>query len=456
MGKYLEVKNIFHKKKVCYKAFLVLRVCEKEFIIKSSRLDIRAIVAWCLYDWGISAFPVIVTTFVIATYFTSQIAINPIIGTHQWGIAMTIAGIIIAILSPVCGAIADYNRRRKSWLFAFTLLMIVSSALLWFAKPESFAAHYMLITVILGTIAFNMCMVFYNAILIDIAPLNYVGRISGWGWGVGYLGGLAILMIALFGFMNTQPAWLNIKTDEHIRICGPLVAVWSLLFTWPLFFMVSEKSHKKMPIFQAIRYGMNDVISTFKMLLSEKNILIFLLAQMVYIDGLNSLFAFGGIYAAGTFHMGMKDVLLFGIVMNIFAGMGSILLAWVDDWIGPRSTILFSLSCLTLLGLSIVLTKSLTHFWILACFLSLFVGPVQSSSRSLMAHLVPKDKATELFGFYILSGKVSTFLGPWLLGVMTLHFNSQRAGMGSLLCFFIVGACILLFVRNKHSLGACK
>jgi len=415
--------------------------------LQNLRKNFNAIVAWCIYDWGISAFPVIVTTFVFATYFTSKIAVNKIIGTHQWGNALALAGVLIAILSPILGAIADYSGKRKYWLGAFTVLTIISSALLWYAFPNYTYVDFTLACVVLGTIGLNICMVFYNALLPNLVPSDHIGRISGWGWGLGYFGGLAILIIAFYGFVNTQASWLNSTTFEQVRICGPLVAIWTLLFALPLFAIVPEYPSSELSMMQSIRHGIKSVVLTLKSMMHQKTIFIFLVAQMIYIDGLNTLFAFGGIYAAGTFHMNISEVLLFGIVMNTFAGLGSFLLAWIDDLLGAKFTILLSLILLALLGLGIVLITNITGFWILACLLSLFVGPVQSSSRSLMAHLVPKEKATEMFGFYILSGKISTFIGPWLLGMITFQFNSQRVGMGSVLIFFVIGAITLWFVR---------
>lgn len=391
------------------------------------------------------------TTFVFATYFTSTVAINPVIGTHQWGDAMALAGIVVAILSPICGAITDYNGRRKYGLFLFTLLVVMSAALLWYAYPGTNNVNFILSCVVLGTIGTALCMVFYNAMLTKLVPLNYLGRVSGWGWGLGYFGGLTALLIAFSAFVNAKPTWLNTTTFEHIRICGPLVALWAIVFSIPLFLWVPDYAITHVRFFQSIKLGIKDLGVTIKMLFQQKYILIFLVAQMIYIDGLNTLFAFGGIYAAGVFHMTLSDVLLFGIVMNVFAGMGSIIFAWVDDLMGPKWVVLLSLTLLTVFGLGIVLVTSKTLFWILACAISLFVGPVQSSSRSLMAHLVPKEKATELFGFYVLSGKISTFIGPWVFGTMTYYFNSQRAGMGAVMGFFVLGGIILLYVKNTAS-----
>jgi len=411
----------------------------------------KAIAAWCIYDWGISAFPVIVTTFVFAPYFTSTIAINSVEGTKHWGISMAVAGIIIACLSPVTGAIADYHGRRKWWLGVITFLLIFSSVLLWYAQPKTSYAIFTLICVAFGTINLNLSMVFYNALLPDLVPRDFVGRISGLGWGLGYCGGLLALIIALVGFIFLKPSWLDIKQFEQIRLCGPLVGLWIFIFTLPLFLFVPDHSFSRLSLPKAVQFGFLDLVPTIRELIREKRILIFLIAQMIYMDGLNSLFLFAGIYAVGTFQLDVVEVLFFGIAMNACAGLGSFMLAWVDDLIGPKKTVLLSLAFLIFFGLAIVLITSKLWFFILGSLLSLFVGPVQSSSRSLMVQLIPKEKATKMFGFYSLSGKLTTFVGPWLVGLITYYANSQRVGMSTVLLFFIGGAIILLAVNMATS-----
>jgi len=416
------------------------------------RNHLHSILAWCLYDWGISAFPVIVITFVFATYFTNQVALNKIVGTQQWGNAMALAGIITAILSPILGAIADSSGKRNYWLGLFTLLVVISAAIMWFVYPNASSTTLMLFCVVLGTIGLNISSVFYNSMLPHLTSSDYIGRVSGWGWGAGYFGGLTVLFIALYGFVNTTPTWLNTATSAQVRICGPLVAAWIVLFTFPLFMLVPAQVSSHVSIRRAAQLGLEHFRLGIKTVLRHKSIGTFLLAQMIYIDGLNTLFVFAGIYAAGTFHMSMTEILLFGIVINACAGIGSIILAWFDDWIGAKFTILLSLLCLFIFGVGTVIVIEKHSFWILSCCLSLFVGSVQSSSRSLMAQLSPPEQTTSMFGFYVLSGKMSTFIGPWLLGFMTAEFSSQRAGMAIVLCFFIVGAIVLLKVPSKPPL----
>ena len=409
-----------------------------------------AIAAWCLYDWAAASFSIIVTTFIFATYFTTKVAENQIIGTYQWANAASLAGIIIALSSPLFGAIADHGGHHKRWLLVFTLIAVISTAFLWFAYPQREAVYYTLLCVVVGTIGFEVALVFYNAFLPHLVSHKYLGRVSGWGWGAGYLGGIAALSIALIVFIRSNPNWLNRETAEQIRICGPFVGLWFLIFSLPLFFLVPDINTPVHPLPQAVRAGWRELLSTLKKLPQEKNILLYLIAHMIYTDGLNTLFAFGGIYAAGTYGLSFEEVIIFGITMNITAGLGAISLAWLDDLLGSKATVLVSLVFLVILGIPILFLHDKYVFWVAALAICVFVGPVQSASRSLMVRLIAtKSTSTEMFGLYALSGKITAFIGPWLLGLMTLTFHSQRVGMATVLIFFAVGALLLLPVRVR-------
>ncbi|OGT36545.1 MAG: MFS transporter [Gammaproteobacteria bacterium RIFCSPHIGHO2_12_FULL_38_14] len=420
-----------------------------------NRRLIASLSAWCLYDWASSSFSVNVTTFIFATYFTTHIAVNEITGTYQWANATSFAGILIAILSPLVGAIADHGGHHKAWLSFFTLLCIISTALLWFAYPHPQFVYYTLILVILGTIGFEVALVFYNAFLPSLAPKNMIGRISGIGWGCGYIGGIVSLAFMLFVFIRSHVAWLPTQQAADIRITGPFVAIWYALFALPLFFIVPDLSIAKQHTFRkVISAGCKELSQTLKKLPQEKNMLLYLIAHMIYADGMNTLFAFGGIYAAGTFGMSFQEVLVFGITMNITAGIGAIALGFMDDWLGSKKTIMTSLSFLILLGIPLLLLKQKYYFWIVALLLCLFVGPVQSASRSLMTRLIiTRESKTEMFGLYALSGKITAFIGPWLLGLSTYIFQSQRFGMATVVVFFIIGMTLISFVSEEQPLS---
>ncbi len=401
---------------------------------------------WALYDWATSAFATLITTFIFAAYFTGKIALDPVMGTSEWGYAEAVAGIFIAIFSPIFGAIADYSGHRRRWLSFFTWMCVVSSAMLWFAYPDSGSVMWALIWVVIGTIGLEVGTVFYNAMLPHIARPDYVGRISGWAWGFGYFGGLLSLIIALFGFVKHPPGFLDTVTMEHVRMVGPFTALWLAIFSFPLLVMSKQKDSMNYPWRRAVTSGLCDLKNTLKALPKHKQILNFLLARLFYIDGLNTVFAFGGIYAGGTFHMTMSQIIEFGIAMNVSAGIGAFIFAWVDDWWGSKQTIELSLVAVTVLGLAVVLAKTVTIFIAVALVIGLFFGPMQSASRSLMTKLAPKEKSNEFFGLYALSGKVTAFMGPALLAMVTDWADSQRMGVASVLIFFVIGGLILMRV----------
>lgn len=408
------------------------------------------IIAWCLFDWANSAFPTLVVTFVFAPYFTEYVAQNNIIGTQQWGNTIALSAFLIALLSPLFGAIADNRGGRKPWLAFCVVLTIISSFLLWYAEPSPHSRQWILGCVLFGYLGFAVGTVFYNAMLSDLVPRQYVGRISGWAWGLGYLGGLACLGIALFVFINHGDTLfhLNFVTKEQIRICGPLVAVWLGLFSLPLFFLSPDRPKTGKSLGEATKMGILLLGQTIRSLSQHKNILYFLIANMLYMDGLNTIFAFGSIYAAGTFGFTLDQVLILGIVMNIAAACGAALFAFMDDFVGAKATILTTLLLMLVGTAGLVVTTSPLGFWLLALLVSSAVGPVQAASRSLMVRLAPRAIATEMFGLFALSGRATTFLGPWLAGFATVHFGSQRFGLAIILIFLILGPLTLFLVRE--------
>lgn len=416
---------------------------------------LRAIISWCLFDWSISPFSVLIITFIFATYFTEKVAVNKIIGTTQWGEASGFAGLIVAVLSPFLGAIVDHEGRRKPWLAILTIIICISSAALWFVKPEVSYVAWALFWVILGTMAVETSTVFYNSMLNELVPPHFLGRLSGWGWGSGYVGGLVALVLALYLFITQGSAWFGLDetTAEHVRICGPLVAVWVIIFSWPLFVFTPDRPSTGLGFIQSIRAGLHSLGRIFRLLHQEyRNILIFLVARMLYIDGLMTIFAFGGIYAAGVFHMGIAEIIQFGIAMNLAAGTGAAILGWLDDARGPKLTILLSLLLMIVCGIGMILVHSKLWFWILGMGLSLGVGPVQAASRSLLIRISPPELITELFGLYNFSGKATAFAGPWVLALVTHWFDSQRAGLSTVFFFMIAGGLLLSLVKVRSPL----
>lgn len=406
----------------------------------------RAIVGWCLYDWANSAFPTLIATFVFAAYFSQAIAETPEQGTSQWGFMTGLAALAIALAAPVLGAIADFGGRRKPWLAAMTALAVVATALLWFAEPSSDWALYALVFAGLGTVGFELGMVFYNAMLPEIAPRAMLGRVSGWGWGLGYAGGLAALGLCFVGFVGAEEPWFGLDREaaEHVRAVPVVAALWMAVFCLPLFWLTPDRpAGEALPIGQAVGRGLAALASTVRHLRDYRTIARFLLARMLYTDGLNTLFAFGGIYAAGTFGMAQQEVLIFGASLNVTAGLGAVAIAFLDDRIGPKPVILMSVGAITAIGAAMLVVEDEAMFWALGLALGAFLGPAQAASRSLMAHLAPAELRTEFFGLYALSGKATAFLGPLMVGWVTAVAASQRAGMATILIFLVAGLVLI-------------
>lgn len=417
--------------------------------VRVSRL---AKASWALYDCGNSAFSAVIVTFVFATYFSEAIARNSIEGTADWGWAMTVGALAVAVLSPTFGAIADIGGRRKPWLVVFTLLTVLGSALLWHAKPHHSFIAYTLIVVILTNIAFEVATVFYNAMLPELVDDDHMGRLSGWGWGLGYIGGLTCLIVALFAFVqaSTPLFGLDKQSAQQIRIVGPLVALWMFTFSIPIFLFTPDTPRSGVPVTEAVRLGLKTLRSTIMNLGQHRQTALFLAARMIYTDGLNTLFAFGGIFAAGVFGMSMDDVIKFGILLNVTAGIGALGFAWVDDWIGAKPTILIALTGLIVTGAIAISATNVSVFWIAGAFLGIFVGPAQAASRSLMGRIAPIEMRAEMFGLYALSGKATAFLGPFILGTVTDWTDSQRVGMATILGFFLVGGIMLALMHHPN------
>jgi len=406
------------------------------------------LVAWCLYDWAYGPFSTIVTTFVFATYFVQAVAPDPIRGTAAWGAAQATAGVIIALVAAPLGAIADHGGRRQSMLRIATLILAGCIGGLWFIRPHPGSMLPALLLVGSATVASEVALALYNAMLPEIAPLGRIGRVSGIAWGLGYLGGISGLLISLFVLVQpaTPPFGLDRASAEPVRATTLVAAAWLLVFAAPLLLM-RERAIHRLPWAQAARRGLAGLAALVHAAAREPVLVRFLVARMVYGDGLITLFAFGAIFAAGTFGMTPQQVLLLGIGLNVTGGIGALGFAMLEDRLGPRSVILTSLACLIGLGAAVLIVRSPTLFWIVAVPLGLFVGPAQSASRSLMAQLAPADRRASFFGLYALSGRITGFVGPASLAAVTAATGSQRAGMCVVLVLLGAGAWLLTGVQ---------
>ncbi len=419
----------------------------------------RAIASWCVYDWANSSFPAIITTFVFAPYFVIGVAESEVAGQSQIAWAVAASALIVAVLSPGLGAIADTAGRRKPWLLALTALCAAGSYLLWYVTPTPAGAApdpgkivLALALFVFANAAFEFATVFYNAMLPDVAPRSHIGRVSGWGWGLGYVGGMVCLLLILFGFAQAEAPLFGIRTEEaeNFRVAGPIAGLWYAVFAVPLFLFTPDRRSAGIGAARAVAEGLATLVESFREIRKYRNVVRYLIARMIYTDGLVTLFAVGAIYAAGTFGMDLPEVIKLGIAMNLTAAIGAGAFAWVDDWIGPKRTVLIALVAITLISAALLLVTSTAWFWALALLFGAFFGPAQAASRSLMVRLAPPEMMTEMFGLYAFSGKSTAFLGPLLLGWVTFLFDSQRAGMATVLVFFIVGGALLTRVEEPR------
>jgi UMF1 family MFS transporter len=441
-----------------------------------------AVTAWIFFDWAAQPYFTLITTFVFAPYFATHVASNPVSGQSMWGFATAAAGLIIALLSPVLGAIADASGRRKPWIAAFGALLVIGSALLWIGKPgDPSVILPLLIAYGIATIGVEFATVFNNAMMPTLVPPDRIGRLSGTGWATGYAGGILSLILVL-GFLAANPATgrtlfgfmplfgLDPVTHQGDRITGPLTGVWFIIFVLPMFLLTPDYPVKR-PVREALREGLLELRQTLRELPKRKSLAAFLLANMVYTDGLVSLFAFGGIYAAGTFGWNTIQIGTFGILLAIAGAFGAWIGGKLDDRLGPKRVIAGSLIIL-LLAVIWILTVDRDHvlffevappvpggglfagpaekvYLLLGCLIGMAGGPLQAASRSLLIRMAPKDRIAQHFGLFALTGKLTSFVGPLLIGAVTFMTSSQKAGMAVLVVFFLAGLMLLRRVREE-------
>jgi UMF1 family MFS transporter len=419
----------------------------------------RAIWSWALYDFANSPFTTLVVTFIYAAYFTEAMVGDTIRGTGLWTLAISATAIVVATLSPLMGAVADRGGLRKAFLVLFTLICILATIRLAGIPPGaqgSSNAGRALIWFIIANIAFEMGNVFYNAYLPDVAPAHRIGRVSGYGWSMGYLGGLLALILALVGFVQPEVPWFGFSrtAGENVRATNLLVAIWFAIFSIPIVLWVHDNESKAARTHGVITSSYRQIVATLGAVRKYRQVFRFLLARLLYNDGLVTVFAFafGGIYAAGTFGFTIEEILIFGIVLNLTAGIGAFVCGFLDDALGGKRTIQLSLIGLILATLLAMLAPSRTWFWVAGIVIGICSGPNQSASRSLMGRFVPANKQNEFFGFFAFSGKATAFVGPFLLGRLTEAFDSQRIGVSIILVLFAAGALVLLRVNEREGM----
>ncbi len=454
-------------------------------VIEQKRVSRRGIWGWMLFDWAQQPFHTLIITFVFAPYFASAVAPNAAEGQELWGLATGVGGLLIALSSPILGAIADASGPRKPWIAVFAIIGILANMALWFAVPDMQHLWLVLVLVSLAVFGMEFAAVFNNAMMPGLVPREELGRLSGSAWGLGYLGGLVSLILVL-GFMSASPETgrtllgvepifgLDAAAREGDRAAGPLTGLWFLVFVIPMFLFTPDQPRRE-AVAGAVRDGLRQLMNTLKSLPSQRSYFSFLASSMLYRDALNALYAFGGIYAAGVLDWSITQIGLFGILANITGAIGAWAGGRMDQRFGPKFVVSISilvLSACCLLVISTTRSELLfvplgttdssapdIAFFIAGGFIGAAGGAIQAASRTLLVDQVPQERLTEAFGLYALSGKATTFIGPFAVAAATAFFSSrlfdlsvedaQRLGVTPILLLFVLGLVLLPMVRQR-------
>jgi len=407
----------------------------------------KKIFNFALYDFANSAFTTIIITFIFATYFAKQIAPNPILGQSYWGWTVGITGFLVAVIGPIIGSFADKKNRIIFFIRFFSLLCIFFTALLWFSKPSESYLLYTLVIVGIANFFYELSLIFYNSLLKNISANKNLGRSSGFGFALGYVGGIIILILSIKLFIDNDilPFGLTEKDSQNIRAVALLVSVWFLLFSAPFLFFIIKENKKK------TKTNTSSNLSNLKNLVWKNKISTlgkFLIARMLYADGLNAIIVMGGIFAVGVFNLEIKELLKLSVLMNITAFIGAFFGGIINDKYGSKIVIIFSLIGLIISSSAILFTFSVSMFFFLAAVNGLFIGPIQSASRVVITSMLNKNNQGKGFGLFATSGKLTSFLGPLLVSTVTFLTSSQRLGFSAAIILLLAGLVILINIKK--------
>jgi MFS transporter, UMF1 family len=436
----------------------------------------RGMRAWMLFDWANQPFHTLIVTFIFAPYFASRVVGDAAAGQALWGAAAAVGGASVAILAPVLGAIADRTGARKPWIAAFSIPFVAGCLGLWTAAPDMAAPWLPLACFVLAFVGSEFTLLFVNAMLPGLDAGRGLGRVSGSGWALGYVGGLLSLVLVL-AFMAPAPGGtltlagiepvlgLDEAEGEPARATGPLAALWYMIFALPLLLWTPD-APRRGALAAAIGTGLGDLRRTLAGVRRHRSLFAYLMASMVYRDALAALFAFGGIYAAGVLGWGLTELGLFGIVAAGTGALGAWLGGRADTAFGPRPVIVASIWLLIvvctvalLTGRDSVLLLPVapdsrlpdTVFFLAGGLLGAAAGALQAASRTLLVHQAEgRVEPAQAFGLYALSGKATAFIGPSLIAIVTGATGSQRLGVSPVIALFLLGLLLLGWVKNRN------
>jgi UMF1 family MFS transporter len=439
----------------------------------------KAIRSWMLYDWAAQPFHTLIMTFIFAPYFTNTVAPDGVTGQSYWGYAVGIAGLIIAFLSPILGALADTSGPRKPWILGFTIAGAISVFSLWFMTPSADPNLLIwgLFAFSMSLICFEFSAVFNNAMMPDLVPRAELGKLSGSSWALGYVGGLLSLILML-GFMVANPDTgltllgsapiLGLESSSHQgdRASGPLTAIWFVVFVIPLFLFTPDQERRQ-KVAGSISKSLKSLWQSIRQLHKKPSLFAFLTSSMLYRDALNGLYAFGGIYAAGVMHWPILYIGIFGIIANITGAVGAYIGGRIDSRVGSKTVVTCCIFLLIIASILVVSTDPQHILWtqvasentpsqlpnilffICGGLIGAAGGALQASSRTLMVDQAEPGKMTEAFGLYALSGRATSFIAPLAIAFTTAAFASQRIGITPVILLFAISLILLPKVRSQ-------
>jgi UMF1 family MFS transporter len=420
------------------------------------------VLAWSLWDWGSAAFNTVATTFVFTVYLTSASFGSKGANSLALSNALLIAGLVVLVTAPITGQRADASSRRKLWLAINTGVVVVILGLMFFVRADPAFLGLGLGLLAVGTVFYELAAVNYNAMLAQVSSPRSVGKVSGFGWGMGYIGGIVLLLIVYFGFIHPDVGLFGVTDADglSVRVSMLIGAAWFALSSLPVLFAVPENKpvgppRAKVSMLGSYRVLFRDVARLWR---ESRHTVYFLIASAVFRDGLTGVFTYGGVLAAGTFGFSAADVIIFAIAANVVAGVATIASGSLDDRFGPKPLIVVSLVGLVVSGTLIFLLHDggQTIFWIFGLILCLFVGPAQSASRTFLARVIPPGREGEVFGLYATTGRAATFLAPGAFGLFVLIGGKQQYwGILGIALVLLVGLLLLLPVKaNQDTLRA--
>ena len=439
----------------------------------------KKIWGWWFFDWASQPYNTLLITFIFAPYMTELLGSGTAAQT-VWGYGIGATGVVIAILSPLLGAVADKSGGRMGFIWLFSAMYVVGAWLLWYAAPGDFNIWLVMLAFAFGMIGMEFATTFTNAMLPDLGTPQEIGRISGSGWAFGYLGGMVALIIMLTllaengsgkTLIGISPIFgLDAAAREGTRSVGPLTAVWYAVFMVPFFLWVREVRRPGMvSIGTAVRGAWPELRETLRHLPRDRSLFAFLFASMFYRDALNGIYYFGGIYASGVLGWSIVSVGIFGILGTITGATFAWLGGKADDRFGPKPVIVFTVAVLTLVAVGVVYVSRTSvfgfsvgpesslpdiAFYVIGGLIGAAGGSMQAASRSMMVRQADPAKITESFGLYALTGKATSFLAPLSIGVVTQLSGSQQIGITPLVVLFLAGLVLMIWVKPQGEVKA--